>query len=181
MKREDKLFPILLWALGLPLTLWLAMVFAQPLPCAQTVLTGRLEVLSNALEEPFSLQWTQDSPRMLMLFGLLYVAAAVAVESSRPNLRPGVEHGSSSWGNPRALNAQFAQSGSDNLILTQNVKLGLDSRKHRRNLNVLIIGGSGAGKTRFYAKPNLMQCNTSFVVTDPNGKEVLGYILQAVH
>ena len=170
MKREAKLFPILLWALGLPLTLWLAMVFAQPLPCAQTVLTGRLEVLSNALEEPFSLQWTQDSPRMLMLFGLLYVAAAVAVESSRPNLRPGVEHGSSSWGNPRALNAQFAQSGSDNLILTQNVKLGLDSRKHRRNLNVLIIGGSGAGKTRFYAKPNLMQCNTSFVVTDPKGE-----------
>ena len=65
----------------------------------------------------------------------------------------------------------------ENKILTQQVRIGLDGRRHRRNLNVIVIGGSGAGKTRFYCKPNIMQANTSFVVTDPNGKEVLGYIL----
>ena len=70
---------------------------------------------------------------------------------------------------------------TENKILTQNVAIGLDGRKHRRNLNVLVCGGSGAGKTRFFAKPNIMNANTSFVVLDPNGKEVLGYILQAVH
>ena len=68
-----------------------------------------------------------------------------------------------------------------NKILTQHIAIGYDTHSHRRNLNTLVVGGSGAGKTRFYAKPNLMQANTSFVVTDPNGKEVLGYILQAVH
>ena len=170
MKQEDKLFRYLLWGIGLFPTLFLAIALAQPLPDDIPIFAGRLEVLSNALDAPFSLRWTQDCPRLLLLFGLLYAAIAVAVESSRPKLRPGVEHGSAEWGNPRALNAQFAQSGFENVILTQNVKLGLDSRKHRRNLNVLIIGGSGAGKTRFYAKPNLMQCNTSFVVTDPKGE-----------
>ena len=170
MKQDDKLLRYLLWGIGLLPTLWLAFVLAQPIPDDVSALADRLEVLSNALEAPFSLRWTQDCPRLLLLFGLLYAAAAVAVESSRPNLRPGVEHGSAGWGNPRVLNAQFVQKGFENIILTQNVKLGLDSRKHRRNLNVLIIGGSGAGKTRFYAKPNLMQCNTSFVVTDPKGE-----------
>ena len=68
-----------------------------------------------------------------------------------------------------------------NKILTQNVAIGLDGRRHRRNLNVLVVGGSGAGKTRFYAKPNIMNANTSLIVLDCKGKEVLGYILQAVH
>ena len=70
---------------------------------------------------------------------------------------------------------------TENKILTQNVRMNLDAKMHRRNLNTVVIGGSGAGKTRFYAKPNLCQANSSFVVLDPNGKEVLGYILQAVH
>ena len=57
-----------------------------------------------------------------------------------------------------------------NIILSQNMRLGLNAKKHRRNLNVLVVGGSGAGKTRFYAKPNLMQCNTSFIVADQKGE-----------
>ena len=133
------------------------------------------------MEAPFALVWTAECPRMCALFGLLYLAVAAAVESTRLRLRPGGEHGSARWGDARDLNARFAQRGMENVLLTRNVRLGLDGRRHRRNLNVLVIGGSGAGKTRFYAKPNLMQCNTSFVATDPNGKEVLGYILQAVH
>ncbi len=135
MKQEDKLFRYLLWCIGLLPTLWFAITLAQPIPDDVSSFAGRLEVLSNALEAPFSLRWTQDCPRLLLLFGLLYAAAAVAVESSRPNLRPGVEHGSAGWGNPSVLNAQFAQSGFENVILTQNVKLGLDSRKRRAGGN----------------------------------------------
>ena len=96
--------------------------------------------------------------------------------------RKGEEHGSAKWGNASQLSKKYADKNRyENIILTQNTRIGLDGRKHRRNLNVLVCGGSGAGKTRFYAKPNIMQANTSFVVLDPNGKEVLGYILQAVH
>ena len=80
------------------------------------------------------------------------------------------------------MNKKYAQHPkSANKLMTQNVSIGLNAKKHRRNLNTLVCGGSGAGKTRFYCKPNLMQANTSFVILDPNGKEVLGYILQAVH
>ena len=179
MKKDERLMRCALWAAGLLPVLWLAMVFAQPVQ--GTGLSGRLEALSVAMEAPFALVWTAESLRVCALFGLLYLAAAVAVEGTRPRLRPGVEHGSARWGDVRELNARFAQRGMENVLLTRNVRLGLNGRRHRRNLNVLVIGGSGAGKTRFYAKPNLMQCNTSYVLTDPNGKEVLGYILQAVH
>lgn len=158
----------MLWAAGLVLVFWSAMAFAQP--TQETGLSGRLEALSMAMEAPFTLVWTAECPRVCALFGLLYLAAAVAVEGTRPKLRPGVEHGSARWGDARELNARFAQKGMENLLLTRHVKLGLDGHRHRRNLNVLVIGGSGAGKTRFYAKPNLMQCNTSFVVTDPKGE-----------
>ena len=57
-----------------------------------------------------------------------------------------------------------------NLILTQNMRIGLDTRKHRRNLNVLVIGGAGAGKSMFYARPNLLQANTAYIVLDPKGE-----------
>lgn len=71
------------------------------------------------------------------------------------------------------LNKKYsARPDSENKILTQNVKIGLDGRTHRRNLNVLVCGGSGAGKTRFYCKPNLMQANTSLVVLDPKGENL---------
>lgn len=157
----------MLWAAGLFPVLWLAVAFAQP--TVGLGLSGHLEALSTAMEAPFALVWTEECPRVCALFGLLYLAAAVAVEGTRPKLRPGIEHGSARWGDARELNARFAQKGMGNLLLTRHVKLGLDGHKHRRNLNVLVIGGSGAGKTRFYAKPNLMQCNTSFVLTDPKG------------
>ena len=179
MNHDEKTLRYILWGMGLLPVLWLALAMAQPM--VSPGLAGRLEALSHAMEAPFALAWTKECPRACALFGLLYLAAAVAVESTRPKLRPGVEHGSARWGDARELNARFAQRGMENVLLTRNVRLGLDGRRHRRNLNVLVIGGSGAGKTRFYAKPNLMQCNTSFVVCDPKGKEVLGYILQAVH
>ena len=91
--------------------------------------------------------------------------------SSRENRRPGEEHGSARWGNVKSVVKRYMDKDSNkNIILSQNIRLGLNAKKHRRNLNVLVVGGSGAGKTRFYAKPNLMQCNTSFIVADPNGE-----------
>ena len=92
------------------------------------------------------------------------------------------EHGSAKWGEAGSVNRKYvSRDPADNKILTRNVSIGLDGRKHRRNLNVLVCGGSGAGKTRFYAKPNLMNANTSFVVLDPKGEllQDCGGLLQA--
>ncbi len=101
--------------------------------------------------------------------------------STKRNYRKGEEHGSAKWGNASQLSKKYADRNKcENIILTQNTRIGLDGRKHRRNLNVLVCGGSGAGKTRFYAKPNIMQANTSFVVLDPKG-EILrdtGFMLE---
>ncbi len=89
----------------------------------------------------------------------------------KTKLPQGEEHGSARWGNPKEVNRKYMQQpASDNKLLTQQVRVGLDGKKHRRNLNVLVCGGSGAGKTRFYCKPNIMQANSSFVVLDPKGE-----------
>lgn len=93
--------------------------------------------------------------------------------STRRNYRRREEHGSAKWGNAGALNKKYRDKDpSANKLLTQNVRIGLDGKKHRRNLNILVCGGSGAGKTRFFCKPNAMQCNTSFVILDPKGEIV---------
>jgi type IV secretion system protein VirD4 len=91
--------------------------------------------------------------------------------STRRNYRRREEHGSARWGGAAAINRKYRDKDlGNNKILTQNVRIGLNGRKHRRNLNVMVVGGSGSGKTRFYAKPNVMQANTSFVVLDPKGE-----------
>ena len=138
--------------------------------------------IMSILTKRFAEMW--DGNPLLCI--LLILAAAVfgicLYYSTKRNYRRGEEHGSAKWGNPKEINRKYMQQpASDNKLLIQQVRVGLDGRKHRRNLNVLVCGGSGAGKTRFYCKPNIMQANSSFVVLDPNGKEVLGYILQAVH
>lgn len=103
----------------------------------------------------------------LAIYGL---AVGIAL-SSRKNTRNGEEHGSAKWGNPQIICRRYRERQyGQNILLTQKVRLGLDSHRHRRNLNVLVVGGSGAGKTRFYCKPNLLQTNTSFVVLDPKGE-----------
>ena len=132
-------------------------------------LMGRFTVL---VERPFSIRWTPYTPRFLLGALVLYAFAVMLYLSTRENRRPGEEHGSAKWGVPRALGEKYRDKKrpDSNIILTQNVQMGLDGRKHRRNLNVLVVGGSGAGKTRFYAKPNIMQANTSYLITDPKGE-----------
>lgn len=82
-----------------------------------------------------------------------------------------MEHGSAKWGNVSEICRRYCEKQyTNNLLLTQHFRMGLDGYKHKRNLNVLVVGGSGAGKSRTYAIPNIMQCNCSMVITDPKAE-----------
>ena len=130
--------------------------------------------------DPMHIQWTDHSLQAVFLCLLVYAMGIGVWLSTRKNYRRGEEHGSAKWGDAAAVNRKYHQRPDNmNKILTQHVKIGFDAHKHRRNLNVLVIGGSGAGKTRFYVKPNVMQANCSMVILDPKG-EILrdtGYML----
>ena len=108
---------------------------------------------------------------------LLYGFGGLVYFGTRPNLRQGEEHGSAKWGSPKQLNGQLAQKLS--FPLTRHVRIGMDTHKHRRNLNILTLGGSGAGKTRSLALPGIMECNCSYVITDPKGEilSAVGHLL----
>jgi type IV secretion system protein VirD4 len=134
-------------------------------------LKGIIEGFTIGMREPLSIQWCSESPKAILLLLLMYGMGIGIYLATRQNYRHGEEHGSAKWGTAKEVNHKYADKHTDrNIILTNNVKIGLDGRKHRRNLNVMVVGGSGAGKTRFYAKPNIMQCNTSFVALDPKGE-----------
>ena len=166
-------------ASGIIPAVWLALLTA---PLLDGGLTEIVSGLPDALCSPFAITICEDSMKTVFLFLWAYMIGIGIALSSGRNYRRGEEMGSAVWGDAAKLDRKYrAVPDTENKILTQNVRIGLDGRKHRRNLNVLVCGGSGSRKTRFYCKPNLMQANTSLVVLDPNGKEVLGYILQAVH
>ncbi|MFF3924016.1 VirD4-like conjugal transfer protein, CD1115 family [Paenibacillus lactis] len=157
--------------------IWLALLVAP-------ALSGGLPAILLHLSEasPLQLQWVEDSLRSLLVCTLAYGLAVGAYLASPRNYRRREEHGSAIWGKAKSINAKYqSKLAEQNKILTKHVRIGLDGRKHRRNLNVLVVGGSGSGKTRFYAKPNVMQAHTSFVVLDPKG-EILrdtGHLLKA--
>lgn len=154
--------------LGIPPVGWLALHLA---PHLGEGLAGILSGVQQAMESPFSIVLVQDSMKCILGCLSIYVLCVGVAISSQRNTRNGEEHGSAKWGNPKTILRKYREKQyMHNLILTQNVRIGLDGRKHRRNLNVLVCGGSGAGKTRFYCKPNLLQANTSFVVLDPKGE-----------
>ena len=129
--------------------------------------------LSKAIEHPFSITVCEDSLKTVLIFLLAYGMGIGIYLSTRRNYRRREEHGSAKWGDAGAVNKKYRDKDlSANKLLTQNVRIGLDGKKHRRNLNILVCGGSGAGKTRFFCKPNAMQCNTSMVILDPKGEIV---------
>lgn len=161
---------VALWAFLLLPAVWLALIAATQYRDGMNILELTAAVLP-ALNRPFAISWTRHSARFLLLAVLLHTAATIIAVSMRENRRPGEEHGSAKWGQPKALGRKYGDSHGE-IILTKNVRMGLDSRRHRRNLNVLVVGGSGAGKTRFFAKPNIMQANTSYLITDPKGELV---------
>ena len=177
--KNDKQSIIILSVLGILPVIWLGLCIA---PSVHGGLAEIIPALSNAINNPFDISLCEDSLKTVLILLLIYALVICVILSSLRNYRKGEEHGSAKWGDANKVNKKYRQKPeNNNKIMTQNVAIGLNNKKHRRNINTLVCGGSGAGKTFFYAKPNLMQCNCSFVVTDPNGKEVLGYILQAVH
>ena len=126
--------------------------------------------LTEAMAHPFRIRWTDRSLMCVLICGALYALGISSYDADRSRKRDGEEHGSATWGSPREVNAMFAQK--QNKLLTRHVRLGLDTHIHRRSLNVLVIGGSGAGKSRSYVVPNILEANTNYVVTDPT-EEVL--------
>lgn len=160
------------WAflLPLPVVWWLALLTAGVWNPGMNLLE-LLEKLSAALNSPFAIRWTESSVRWMVLFSFGYGIIVLIVTSSRKHTRRGEEHGSAKWGDVFQITKRYREKNPvQNLILTQHFRMGLDGRKHKRNLNVLVIGGSGAGKSRSYAVPNTMQGNCSFVLTDPKGE-----------
>ena len=170
--------PKWVYFLGLIPTIWLSLLIA---PSISGGLPQIIEDFPKLMESPFSISWCNNSLKVILILSISYGMGIGIYLSTRKNYRRREEHGSAKWGIANAINKKYEQKPiSNNKILTQNVSLGLNGKKHRRNLNVLVCGGSGAGKTRFYCKPNIMQCNTSFVVLDPKGEIVrdLGYLLK---
>lgn len=159
---------IIITLLGCIPVIWLAFLVA---PFAEDGLAETLINSDKILKDPFAIRICEGSLKTATLFLAVYIMSICIYHTSRRNYRKGEEHGSAEWGDPSAVDRKYHQRpDTANKLLTQHVRIGIDGRKHRRNLNVLVCGGSGAGKTRFYCKPNIMQANTSFVVLDPKGE-----------
>lgn len=166
--HEDRATSFILIGIGIIPVVWAALVVA---PFLSEGLKGIIEGFTNGMHDPFHIRWCSESPKAILLSLLMYGMGIGIYLSTRQNYRHGEEHGSAKWGTAKEVNHKYADKRSgQNIILTNHVKIGLDGRKHRRNLNVMVVGGSGAGKTRFYAKPNILQANTSFVALDPKGE-----------
>ena len=168
--KQDKFSPVSLicYACGCIPVIWIALLFA---PYLDDGLIGLIKNAGAAFANPFHIMLCRDSLRAVLIFLLIYGLALAVFLSSDRNYRRREEHGSAQWGSPREISRKYANKAApENKILTQTVAIGLDGRKHRRNLNILCCGGSGAGKTRFFAKPNVMNANTSFVCLDPKGE-----------
>lgn len=168
--KQDKLSwaNLILYGCGIIPVIWLALLTA---PYLHDGLPVFLQKAGDAFSNPLHIELCEDSVKTVLIFLLVYVLGICIYLSSDRNYRRREEHGSAKWGKPRSINKRFANRHAlENKLLTQNVSIGMDGHKHLRNLNVLVCGGSGSGKTRFYAKPNIMNGNTSFVVLDPKGE-----------
>ena len=163
-KSNDTLF----YLIGIIPIVWLALLLAQSLGGGLPELLRNLTV---ALEQPTNIVWTDKSLPTILICLAAYGMAVLLYRTNQGRTRDGEEHGSAAWATPASVNAQFAQK--DSIPLTQHVRLGLDTHKHRRSLNVLVIGGSGAAKTRSFVLPNILTANTNYVITDPKSEVLL--------
>jgi type IV secretion system protein VirD4 len=165
---KDKRTNIILFVLGIPVVVWLALLFA---PALFGDKANILTAMSAAMANPFSITVCDQSGRAVFIFLAAYVLGIGIYLSTKRNWRRREEHGSAKWGDVRSIVRRYADRHfKDNKLLTQDFRIGFDGHKHKRNLNVLVVGGSGSGKTRTYAKPNVMQCATSMVILDPKGE-----------
>lgn len=173
-----KMHPIAWAILCLPVV-YFAMVTASVYIPGENIF-ALLERISTIVRRPDLLRWTAYTSRFLLVFLLFYGGGVLLYYADHENRRPGEEYGSAKWGNARELNKQYADRDGKNVILTKRVSIGLDGYKHRRNLNILVVGGSGSGKTRFFCKPGIMSVNCSYLIVDPKGEMLrsTGYLLK---
>ena len=169
MKQQNNsnLLPWLLLAVPV---LWTGAALASGYREGMTIfdLMGRFSIM---LERPFDIRWTPYTLKFMVVALVLYAFAITLYFSSRQNKRPGEEHGSAHWGNVHTLNLKYRDKDPhNNVILTQNLRMSLNGRKHLRNLLQIVVGGSGSGKTRYVVKPNLYEANASYIATDPKGE-----------
>lgn len=125
---------------------------------------------SEVLKRPSLLRWTPYTVKCIVIVLLLCTFAVLLYRSDREKRRPGGEYGTAKWEAAETMNQKYADKDGPNVILTQHVSIGMDGYKHQRNLNVLVVGGSGSGKTRYFCKPGLMDANCSYLVVDPKGE-----------
>ena len=160
----------MIWLAGLPVIWWLAILLADAIQPGRN-LFELMEVLTEKLNHPFQFHYTEYTIKSMLVCTLLYAAGIGIFYSSQKNYRRGEEHGSARWGDARQICKKYSQKPySQNILLTQNFRISLDTHKHRRCLNILVVGGSGAGKSRGFALPNIMQCCCSMVITDPKAE-----------
>ena len=160
----------MIWLAGLPVIWWAAILLADAIQPGRNLFELK-EVLTEILNHPFQLHYTEYTIKSVLVCTLLYAAGIGIFYSSQKNYRRGEEHGSARWGDARQICKKYSQKPySQNILLTQNFRISLDTHKHRRCLNILVVGGSGAGKSRGFALPNIMQCCCSMVITDPKAE-----------
>ena len=160
----------MIWLAGLPVIWWAGILIADAIQPGRN-LFELMEVLTEKLNHPFQLHYTEYTIKSMLVCTLLYAAGIGIFYSSQKNYRRGEEHGSARWGDARQICKKYSQKPySQNILLTQNFRISLDTHKHRRCLNILVVGGSGAGKSRGFALPNIMQCCCSMVITDPKAE-----------
>ena len=168
MKNDESRTIRILCIFGLVPVIWLALLIA---PAVSGGLPQILQHFPKAMETPFHIELCQDSKKTVLIFMLIYGLGIGVALSSRRHYRRGEEHGSAKWGSASAINRKYrAKDPEANKVFTKHIRMGLDGRKHRRNLNTVVVGGSGSGKSRFYALINLLQACCSYFVLDCKGE-----------
>lgn len=163
--KKDK---FIIYSLGLIPVIWISLLIA---PAFNGNIENIIIGLEKALNNPFKIILCNNTLLVVFVMLVIYGFTIMYYEINNANYRRGEEHGSARWGNIREINNKYKQQPySNNKLFSKNVSMGLNGKIHRRNLNTVVIGGSGAGKTRFYCKPNILQCNTSYVILDPKGE-----------
>ena len=165
IKPQNNTATILAWIVAFLLTMYIAIVLAGQWENGISIFEYMDRISGiNSLQ---SIRFNDYTLKFVLVFAAIYGVGVSAYYDYIQRRRNNEEHGSAAWGSHRQVNKAFSQNKKTDILLTQHVSLGLDTYKHRRNLNVLVVGGSGSGKSRFYVRPNIMQMNTSFVVCDP--------------
>lgn len=169
--RKDSITEYILYGLLLLPLLWLAAALAQVTE-ETSGLAALFSGLSVLMSEPLSLRWCASTGKFILITLIVYPLAVICYLQDKADRHPGAEHGTAKWGDPMRLNRKYRdrRNRNNNYIFSMNIRFSMNSHQHRHNLNTMVIGGSGAGKTRFYVLPNAMECNCSYIFLDPKGE-----------